>query len=119
MTPHREKVTAQIKALAMIYEVPAAWALAIAEQESNLGEYQLSKTGAKGVFQMTRIAMLDLLQEMVRRDDDLIDISCGILFLRLLLRRHGSIEEATPKFCDPKDRGFYVPAVLDKMKKYC
>lgn len=118
MTPHQEKVKAQITALAMIYELPISWPLAIAEQESGLGENQLSPTGAKGVFQMTRIAMFDLLQEMVRRDDDWIDISCGLLFLRLLLKRHGSIEAATAKYCDPKDRSFYVPAVLEKIKKY-
>jgi hypothetical protein len=82
--------------------------------ESALGLHQLSRTGAKGVFQMTSIAMKDLLQEMQRADDDMIDIACGVLFLRLLFKRHKSIEAATAKYCDPKDRGFYI----DRVKKY-
>jgi membrane-bound lytic murein transglycosylase MltF len=93
------------------------WAAAVAMVESGLGLYQLSKTGAKGVFQMTTIAMKDLLLEMEKKDDDIIDIVCGILFLRLLLTRHKTINKATAKYCDPMDRGFYVDRVNRLMKE--
>ena len=104
----------KIRRAAELLGVDPDWASAIAMVESALGRYQLSRTGAKGVFQMTSIAMKDLLNEMQRQDDDLIDIVCGILFLRLLLKRHKTIEEATARYCDPKDRGFYI----EKMKGY-
>jgi len=90
------------------------WAAAVAMTESALGLHQLSKTGAKGVFQMTSIAMKDLLAEMQKSDDDFIDIACGVLFLRLLLKRWKTIDEATGHFCDPADKGFYI----DRMKKF-
>ena len=67
---------------------------------------------------MSSIAMKDLLLEMEKSDDDLIDLLCGMLFLRLLLSRHGSIEKATSYFCDPKDRSFYVVKVLNYMKSF-
>ena len=94
------------------------WPLGIAMTESSLGERQKSPTGCSGVFQMSLIAMKDLLQEMPKQDDDLIDIACGILFLRNLLKRFGSIKEATDHFCDPKDRGFYYDRVEDYMKEF-
>ena len=101
--------------MARYFGVDPAWALAIAEVESSVGEHQLSPTGAKGVFQMTSIAMKDLLLEMQAKDDDMIDIACGILFLRLLKKRWGSIEEATSHYCDPNDRHFYISKVLALM----
>ena len=94
------------------------WPLAIAMTESSLGLKQKSPTGCKGVFQMSSIAMKDLLQEMEKVDDDLIDISCGIAFLYLLLKRHKSIEEATAHFCDPNDRSFYVDKVISYINSY-
>lgn len=118
MTETQQATETLIKKLAPIIGVDTSWALAIADQESSLGENQLSPTGAKGVFQMTRIAMLDLIQEMAKKDDDMIDVCCGLLFLRLLFRRHKNIEEATGKYCDPNDKHFYVPSVLKKMMKY-
>ena len=91
-----------------------SWPVAIAMTESSLGIKQKSGTGARGVFQMTSIAMKDLLQEMEKQDDDIIDILCGIAFLHLLRKRWGSIEEATKHFCDPADRDFY----WERVKKY-
>jgi membrane-bound lytic murein transglycosylase MltF len=108
----------EITRLSKALGIDTSWALAIAEQESSLGENQLSPTGAKGVFQMTRIAVLDLLQESQKMDDDMIDICFGLLFLRLLLKRHGSIEEATGHYCDPNDKDKYVPSVIKKMVKW-
>lgn len=84
--------------------------------ESSLGEKQKSSTGCLGVFQMSRIAMMDLLQSMETLDDDLIDIVCGIAFLKLLLNRWETIEEATNHFCDPGDRSFYFDRVKSFMK---
>ena len=104
----------KIRKAAKCIGVDPDWAAAVAMTESALGLHQLSKTGAKGVFQMTSIAMKDLLLEMQKSDDDLIDILCGILFLRLLLKRHKTIEAATAKYCDPNDRGFYI----DRVKKH-
>lgn len=111
----RQKITLEkIRRAAELLGVDPAWASAVAMVESALGKYQLSKTGARGVFQMTTIAMKDLLQEMQKADDDMIDIACGVLFLRLLLKRWKTEEEATGHFCDPADRGFYI----DRMKKF-
>jgi len=95
-----------------------AWALAVAMVESSLGEKQKSPTGCRGVFQMSAIAMKDLLQEMEKQDDDLIDIACGLAFLHLLLKRHKTMEAATAKFCDPNDRDFYVSRVVNYMEVF-
>jgi hypothetical protein len=116
MTPNETKQ--KIIEISKLIGVDPAWALAIATIESSMGRFQKSPTNARGVFQMTTIAMKDLLLEMEKKDDDLIDICCGILFLRLLFRRHGSIEMATSRYCDPKDRGFYVLKVLKLMELF-
>ena len=94
------------------------WASAIAMTESSLGENQKSPTGCLGVFQMSSIAMKDLHQEMSKLDDDLIDIVCGVAFLYLLLKRHKTMEDATAKFCDPKDRDFYINRVMEYMTDF-
>jgi len=93
------------------------WPVAIAFVESSLGLKQKSPTGCKGVFQMSSIAMKDLLNAMETIDDDWLDIACGVLFLRLLLKRHGSIDAATAKYCDPKDVSFYVTRVKQYMQE--
>jgi membrane-bound lytic murein transglycosylase MltF len=86
-------------------------AVAVAMTESSLGINQKSPTGCVGVFQMSSIAMKDLLQEMKKQDDDIIDIACGVAFLHLLLKRHGNVNEAISHFCDPADRAFYIDRV--------
>ena len=108
----KDKITQVAKALG----VDPSWAVAIAFVESSLGLQQKSATGAKGVFQLTSIAMKDLLQEMEKSDDDIIDITCGLAFLHLLFKRHKTIEEATGHFCDPADRPFYIDKVFNYMK---
>lgn len=95
-----------------------AWALAVAMTESSLGLNQKSPTGCRGVFQMSSIAMKDLLQEMEKSDDDTIDIACGLAFLHLLLKRHKTIEKATSRFCDPNDVDFYINRVVNYMKEF-
>jgi hypothetical protein len=105
----------KIKLFAPLLEVDPIWAAAIAMTESSLGIKQLSPTGCKGVFQMSSIAMKDLLQAMEKVDDDLIDICCGLLFLRLLLKRWKTAKEATAHFCDPSDRDFYIDKVFNYM----
>ena len=112
------EIKAKIIKIAEALNIEPSWAVAIAMVESSLGEHQRSSTGCKGVFQMSSIAMKDLLQEMERADDDLIDIACGISFLHLLLKRHKTIESATEHFCDPNDISFYIPRVLDYMKEF-
>jgi hypothetical protein len=107
-----------INRIAKTMGVDPVWATSIAMVESSLGEHQKSPTGCKGVFQMSSIAMKDLLEEMVKSDDDLIDIACGLAFLHLLLKRHGSIELATQRYCDPADRSFYLSKVLGYMQVF-
>lgn len=105
----------KIKRVAEVLGVDPLWAISVAMVESSLGESQKSPTGCRGVFQMSSIAMKDLLLEMEKQDDDMIDIACGLSFLSLLKRRHGTIEAATERFCDPKDRDFYLSRVLNYM----
>jgi len=92
------------------------WSISIAMVESSLGALQKSSTGCVGVFQMSSIAMKDLLQSMSGLEDDTVDILCGIAFLHLLLKRHKTLEAATLKYCDPKDRSFYLNSVQTYMK---
>ena len=103
-----------IGAIARIADVSPQWAVAVAMVESSLGMHQKSPTGCRGVFQMSKIAMMDLLLSMESNEDDTVDILCGVAFLKLLLKRHGSIEAATLKYCDPNDRHFY----WDRVQKY-
>jgi hypothetical protein len=107
----------KIELFARIFDLDPAWATAVAMTESSLGEHQLSPTGCRGVFQMSSIAMKDLLLSMSEIDDDLVDIVCGLAFLRLLLRRHNTLEQATKHFCDPKDRDFYWDRVQQFMRE--
>ena len=108
----------RIELFAKLFGINPSWAVSVAMVESSLGDFQKSPTGARGTFQMTSIAMKDLLWAMERYDDDLIDIVCGIAFLRLLLNRHESIEEATLHYCDPNDRYFYYDKVKAYMKEF-
>jgi membrane-bound lytic murein transglycosylase MltF len=110
------KVKKTIEDFSKLFSLDPTWPLAIAMTESSLGINQKSPTGCKGVFQMSSIAMKDLLQEMEKTDDDLIDTSCGTAYLYLLLKRHKTIEEATAKYCNPADRSFYIDRVVDYMK---
>jgi hypothetical protein len=96
-----------IEQIAAIVGIDPRWAVAVAMVESSLGLHQKSPTGCRGVFQMSGIAMKDLLQSMEVNDDDMVDMLCGIAFLWLLFKRHGSIEDATNRYCDPNDRAFY------------
>lgn len=114
----QSEVMARIRRVAEAIGINPEWAVAVAMVESSLGMNQKSPTGCKGVFQMSGIAMKDLLQEMEKSDDDLVDIACGCAFLWLLLKRHGSIAAATAKFCDPADRDFYVDKVMGYMKVF-
>jgi hypothetical protein len=110
----QQETKEKIEQLAEIFGVDPNWALGIAMVESSLGLHQKSPTGCRGVFQMSGIAMKDLLYSMEAIDDDLIDIACGISFLWLLLKRWGTEEKATAHYCDPNDLDFY----LDRMNKF-
>ena len=63
---------------------------------------------------MSMVAMKDLWILMQNEDDDFADIMCGILYMRLLLKRWKSIEQATIHYCDPTVRVEY----LEKVKRY-
>lgn len=106
----------KIEQFANLFGVDPKWACAIAMTESSLGLKQKSLTGCLGVFQMSLVAMKDLLQEIGQIDDDVVDIACGLSFLWLLLKRWKTMEEATNHFCDPNDRGFYWDKVQEYMK---
>lgn len=110
----QQETKEKIEVIATYLDVPIEWALAIAMTESSLGLKQKSPTGCVGVFQMSSIAMKDLLQQMERSEGDEIDVVCGVAFLKLLLKRWKTVEEATLHFCDPNDRDFY----LDRVKRY-
>lgn len=110
----RDKITAFSK----LFNLDPSWTNAIAMTESSLGLKQVSPTGCRGVFQMSSIAMQDLLQEMAKGNEDLVDIACGLSYLYLLLKRHKTIEEATLHFCAPKDRDFYLKRVKDFMEEF-
>jgi len=112
------EIKVMIEVIAKLFGIDPAWATAVAMVESSLGLFQKSPTRCLGAFQMSSIAMKDLLLAMEVIDDDLIDIVCGVAFLRLLLRRWGSIEEATNHFCDPNDRSFYLDKVLEYMQAF-
>ncbi len=109
VTSRKEKIIA----ISKIIGLNPAWSLAIAEIESSMGVNQLSPSGAKGVYQLTNIAFKDLRQDMERKNDDTIDILCGLAFLYLLKRRWGSEIEATLHYCDPAVKTDY----LEKMQK--
>lgn len=107
-----------IEQIAAIVGIDPYWALGVAMTESSLGLHQKSPTGARGIFQMTSIAMKDLLLEMAQNDDDMVDILAGIAFLWVLYKRHGDIESATMKYCDPNDRHFYWDRVQNFMEQF-
>lgn len=117
MTPKQIETQTKIKFFARLFGVDENWANAIAEVESSYGMFQKSPTGCRGVFQMSTIAMKDLLYSMEQIDDDLVDIVCGIAFLRLLKKRWKTEEEATSHFCDPMDREWYVKKVMGLANK--
>jgi len=108
----------KIELLAKLFGVDPTWAAAIAMTESSLGKYQKSSTDCRGVFQMSSIAMKDLLFAMELVNDDLIDIVCGLSFLKLLMQRWKTYEEAPLHFCDPADRSFYLNRVKDYMSSF-
>ena len=111
LSEKQKDIKEKIFKLSEIFGIDPSWAMGVAMVESSMGLHQKSPTGCRGVFQMSGIAMKDLLYEMEHYDDDLIDIACGILFLRLLLKRWKTQEEATKHYCDPNDRGFYMTRV--------
>jgi hypothetical protein len=107
--------------VARLLGVDPNWCLAVAQVESAMGKHQLSPTGAKGIFQMTSIAMKDLLLEMENKHSywkEWIDICNGILFLGLLKIRWKTKKDATNHYCDPNDRSFYWPKVAVLMEKF-
>ena len=116
LTPKQIETKTKIEIFARLFGIDPKWAVAVAMVESSLGEHQKSPTGARGVFQMTSIAMDDLRYSMEKGDDDLVDIACGVAFLRLLLRRWKSYQSATVHYCDPNDRDFYLKKVMEYME---
>lgn len=114
LTEKQTETKVKIEFFAKLFGIDPKWAVAVGRVESSLGIAQKSPTGCSGVFQMSTIAMKDLLLSMRDIDDDLVDIVCGLAFLRLLLKRWKTIEKATAHFCDPNDRSFYI----DRVKRY-
>jgi hypothetical protein len=118
LTTKQVEVKTKIEMIASLLGINPTWASAVAMTESSLGQKQKSPTGCRGVFQMSAIAMKDLLQEMEQVNDDMVDIVCGIAFLRLLLNRWKTEDAATEHFCDPKDRDFYIRRVHGYMQDF-
>ena len=113
LSEKQKSIKSLIEQAAALAVIDPAWACAVAMTESSLGGNQVSHTGARGVFQNTRISMLDLLMKMGDKTNvgDKIGILAGVSFLALLLSRWGSEDEAIRHFCDPKDVMFYLPRV--------
>lgn len=109
------EIKEKVELAAKLFNIDPAWATAVAMTESSLGENLLSPTGCRGVFQMSTIAMKDLLLAMAKVGYELIGIVCGVAFLWLLLQRHNTLEQATKHFCDPNDRDFYWDRVQQFM----
>ena len=118
LTDKQKDTIDKIKKVAEITGMNASWLCAVAFVESSLGIHQKSPTGCRGVYQMSGIAMKDLLIEMENSNDDWADILCGIAFLKLLLKRHKTIEHATSHFCEPNDRHFYIDRVIKAMGEF-
>lgn len=118
LIPRQAETLEKIRRVAIAMGLEPAWPIAVAMTESSLGLGQKSPTGCRGVFQMSAVAMKDLLQEMEKVDDDMIDIACGLAFLHLLLKRHKTVEAATARFCDPNDKDFYVSRVVNYMEVF-
>lgn len=118
LNPEQKANKEIVEKVAVIAKIDPIWAPSVGMVESSLGLHQKSPTGAKGIFQMTSIAMKDLLQVMERNDDDIVDVLCGVAFLKVLHDRHGSIDKATLHYCDPKDRHFYWTRVQYWMEKF-
>jgi membrane-bound lytic murein transglycosylase MltF len=91
--------------------------VAVALVESSLGLQLKSPTGAKGVFQLTSIAMKDLHQEMDKKGNEVIGVLCGLAFIHLLIKRHKTVEEVIHHYCDPKDYDFYIQQIKAYMKE--
>jgi hypothetical protein len=115
LTDKQKDIIFKLRKLAAVVGMDSKWLCAVAFVESSLGMNQKSPTGCRGVFQMSSIAMKDLLIEMEKSNNDWADILCGTAFLMLLLDRHKTIEQATAHFCDPKDRDFYIDRVVQYM----
>lgn len=118
MNANQQRIKEMIENYSSLLDVDPAWAAAIAMVESSLGENRISPTNCRGIFQMSGIAMEDLRQQMGTAGDDDLEILCGLLFLRLLYRRWGTIEEATAHYCDPNDRSFYLDRVRGYMQAF-
>lgn len=118
LTIKQKETIDKIKAIAPVIGLDTSWCLAVAMEESSLGERQLSPTGCRGIFQMSSIAMKELYRLMKDSKNDWIDVLCGLAFMMALKDQWGSIEEATAHFCDPNDRGFYIDKVKEYMKVF-
>jgi membrane-bound lytic murein transglycosylase MltF len=118
LSEKQKEVKERITLMAEAMDLDPILAIAVAMTESSLGVNQKSPTGCKGVFQLSSIAMKDLLLEMEKADDDIIDIACGLAFIHLLLKRHKTIEKAIAHFCDPADIDFYIERVRNFMGEF-
>ena len=105
MTPKQLNTKAKIETVAALFGIDPKWAVAVAMTESSLGENQVSPTGCSGVFQMSQIAMKDLLLQMRAMDDDLIDIVCGVAFLRE--RDSSFLRSEGPEFLSGKGKAVH------------
>lgn len=114
----QEEVKKATFEIARIVKVDPAICLAISEIESTHGLHLKSPTGALGIFQMTTIAMKDLHMSMVTPGLEINGILAGVGFWNVLKTRHKDDEKAVAKYCDPKDRDWYIKKTLDLASEY-
>lgn len=106
----------KIRAICEIIEFPADGAVAIAQVESAMGKYLLSRTGARGIFQLTSIAMRDMLEAMARPKHERTGILCGLAFLCLLQDRWTDLDTIVRHYCDPDEKEAYLAKVHEFME---
>lgn len=110
LTQKQKDLKRAIELYSEMFGVDPDLAVAISLTESSLGLNPISPTKARGPFHMTTIAAKDVLYN----GDEFELMILGLLFLRLLKRRWGNMDDAISHFCDEKDRWFYV----DRVKGY-
>ena len=84
--PCDKDLRGQVRAMATLYGVPPAFALAIAESESRLRPHVVSRTGAMGIMQLMPLTARSL--GVVDAFDPRENIHGGVRYLAGLLRRY-------------------------------
>lgn len=98
----------KIRAICEIMGFSGDLAVAVATVESAMGKYIISPTNARGLFQLTSIALKDMLQAMGLERHERVAMLCGIAFLCLLQDRWGDDPRTiVGHYADPAEKEAY------------